>query len=449
MPLDPSIALQVRPPQFEDIGTIRMRGLQLQQAQRANDQAERDQADQRTIADIYKQSLEADGQVDSAKLVQGVAAAGLGDRIPGIQKQILADQASRTTNRKAGIDADTAQLEQHKKKLDIVNGSLSSLVANPNVTQADVINQINVMVDQGIITPDEGAKSARALPGRPEALRPYLVQKALEAAEGSKRLEALLPKHDEQDRGGTLNEGTIDPLTGVRTAGADIQKTLTPGEIQSGENARTLANAGVSYQVDNNTGQLIAVPTKPGAGAITPRPVLDANGQPVAGKTLNDSQSKALLFASRGQAANKILEDLEAKGVTRPSIIKQGAEAIPVVGGLLGAAANAVVASPEQQQVEQAQRDFINATLRRESGAAINAGEFENGKKQYFPQIGDTPEVIAQKKQNRELAMRGILAEVPEGMRGQIDQQTPPAAVAPPAPTGARPSLDAIFGKRR
>lgn len=444
MPIDPNIPLQVRAPQFEDINTIRARGLQVRGLQRADEEAQRQLAEQTTIRDLYRRATGADGQVDPVALTRSVAEAGLGDRIPEIQKANLATQTATT-------DLRTKELEQHKKKLDIVNGGLSSLLANPNVTQADVISQINVMVDQGVITADEGAKSARSLPGRPEALRPYLVQKALEGADASKRLDLLLPKRDEQDRGGTINEGTVDPLTGVRTAGADIQKTLTPGEVQGAENVRTMAGAGVQYQTDAN-GNIIALPSKPQPGQpITPRNVTDAGGANVAGKSLNDSQSKALLFASRGQAANKILEDLETKGVTRPSVIKQGAEAIPVVGGLLGAAANAVVASPEQQQVEQAQRDFINATLRRESGAAINAAEFENGKKQYFPQIGDTSEVIAQKKQNRELAMRGILAEVPEGMRGQIDQQAPPAAPAavPSTPPGARPSLDAIFGKRR
>lgn len=238
MPIDPSIALQVKAPQFDDIGTIRARGLQLRGLQRADKQAESDLAAQKTIADIYRESVGADGQVDSNRLMQSVASAGLGDRIPGIQKQILADQASRASTRKSGIDADTAQLEQHKKKLDIVNGSLSSLVANQNVTQADVLNQINVMVDQGIITAEEGAKSARALPGRPEALRPYLIQKALEAAEGSKRLDALLPKYDEQDRGGTINAGTIDPLTGTRTAGADVAKSATPGAALTDQRLR-------------------------------------------------------------------------------------------------------------------------------------------------------------------------------------------------------------------
>jgi len=55
------------------------------------------------------------------------------------------------------------------------------------------------------------------------------------------------------------------------------------------------------------------------------------------------------------------------------------------------------------QQFDQAQRDFINAVLRRESGAVINSDEFDNAYKQYIPKTGDSPEVLQQKKNNREL----------------------------------------------
>lgn len=55
------------------------------------------------------------------------------------------------------------------------------------------------------------------------------------------------------------------------------------------------------------------------------------------------------------------------------------------------------------QQFDQAQRDFINAVLRRESGAVINQSEFDSAYKQYIPSTGDSKEVLQQKKNNREL----------------------------------------------
>lgn len=64
--------------------------------------------------------------------------------------------------------------------------------------------------------------------------------------------------------------------------------------------------------------------------------------------------------------------------------------------------------SPEYQQARQARDDFINAQLRRESGAAIAPTEYINADKQYFPQPGDGPQVIAQKERNRQLAIEGM-----------------------------------------
>lgn len=145
-------------------------------------------------------------------------------------------------------------------------------------------------------------------------------------------------------------------------------------------------------------------------------------------KPLNDVQAKALLFGTRMQESDKVIKDLAGKNVTQPGLIKRAAEAVPFAGSAMGTLTN-WTQSANQQSVEQAQRDFINATLRRESGAVISADEFDNGKKQYFPQPGDSEQVSRQKARNRELATQGILAEVPASRRNSLaPNQTPPAA---------------------
>jgi hypothetical protein len=60
---------------------------------------------------------------------------------------------------------------------------------------------------------------------------------------------------------------------------------------------------------------------------------------------------------------------------------------------------------------DQAERNFINAVLRRESGAAIAPSEFESARKQYFPQPGDSKAVLAQKRQNRLLVQQNFVNE--------------------------------------
>ena len=58
-----------------------------------------------------------------------------------------------------------------------------------------------------------------------------------------------------------------------------------------------------------------------------------------------------------------------------------------------------------------ASRNFIAAVLRKESGAAISDGEYLNGLKQYFPQVGNTAEVISDKEALRSAAITGMYRE--------------------------------------
>ncbi|MCZ3114821.1 hypothetical protein NYZ21_20500, partial [Acinetobacter baumannii] len=100
------------------------------------------------------------------------------------------------------------------------------------------------------------------------------------------------------------------------------------------------------------------------------------------GKAPTEFQSKAAMFGARAEEADRILSSLDYSPAALS--VKQAASSVPLVGGVLGAAAN-VVTSPENQRAEQAQRDFINAVLRQESGALIGEAEFDNARKQYFP----------------------------------------------------------------
>lgn len=176
----------------------------------------------------------------------------------------------------------------------------------------------------------------------------------------------------------------------------------------------------------------------------TAQQVTGPNGLPLvkgsaggANKTMTEGQAKANLFGTRMTEANKIFDELAAQGITRVNQLKRGADSLPVVGPMLGMAANATVVSPGQQRLEQAQRDFINAVLRRESGAVIADSEFANAAQQYFPQPGDSPAVVQQKRLNRERAAQLLLMEVPASVREQSAAIVPQSAPAAPAAPGA------------
>jgi len=160
------------------------------------------------------------------------------------------------------------------------------------------------------------------------------------------------------------------------------------------------------FQVENPA--LHIVQSGEGFAAVNPRnaiaqPVMvqgAAGGgapTPLAGpaKAPTEDQAKAAGYANRMLQANAVLEKLNFEPSRAGNIIA----AIPGANPIL---------STQRQQVEQAQRNFINAVLRRESGATIQPHEFESAAKQYFPQVGDKPEVLEQKRQNRALAIEGL-----------------------------------------
>jgi hypothetical protein len=118
----------------------------------------------------------------------------------------------------------------------------------------------------------------------------------------------------------------------------------------------------------------------------------------LAGAGMNESQSKAAGFADRMAASDAIINRLAAEGT---DLYNRMASGVPLAGNYL--------VSEEFKQFDQAKRDFVNAILRRESGAVIADSEFDNADKQYFPQPNDGPDVIAQKAANRARATLGIM----------------------------------------
>jgi len=141
-----------------------------------------------------------------------------------------------------------------------------------------------------------------------------------------------------------------------------------------------------------------------------------ADGKPLPGKDkpLTEGQAKAVAFAARMASANSTLAELEKAGRT---VSTPGSRTGFGVGNVVN-----VVNTAAGQQLDQAKRDFVNAVLRRESGAVISDSEFSNADKQYFPQIGDSKEVIRQKERNRTVALEGMKADIPKAYMGEFER---------------------------
>jgi GH24 family phage-related lysozyme (muramidase) len=221
------------------------------------------------------------------------------------------------------------------------------------------------------------------------------------------------------DIGGSIQDR--NPYTGE--VYGTTPKTMTPGETASNAVARGnlavaqgnlgVARAGLDlrrqesqqgkWQYDPARGGLVNI----GTGEFKPA---TQNGVPIGAKEspITESQANANIYASRATEANRILAEIG--GAYQPAKInaQQALASTPLVGGVLGWAGNKAL-TDNDQMVAQAQRDFINAVLRKESGAVIAQSEFDNAAKQYFPQPGDSEAVIVQKARNRETALRGLV----------------------------------------
>lgn len=123
-------------------------------------------------------------------------------------------------------------------------------------------------------------------------------------------------------------------------------------------------------------------------GGVTP----EARRKPVTGAERNN-----LGFYQRAAQAEEIAAPLET-AIANMSLREQAwLQAMPNFAQ-----------SKENQMYRQAQRAFTEARLRKESGAAIPEGEYENDARTYFAQPGDGPDVIKQKQAARKQVLEGM-----------------------------------------
>lgn len=216
----------------------------------------------------------------------------------------------------------------------------------------------------------------------------------------------LVPVVNVPEKPMTMSEGQtlVDPRTGQVISNIPKEKnpvTLSEGQVLvNPTTGNMIATGGMKNDVAKNNSQREAEADRLGLQGDDRTQYIFNGKVPSQAEKQTDGQANAALYASRMREAENILSkpEVQAASMDRMQIAKSKA---PLGIG------NSLV-TKEYQMADQAKRDFINATLRRESGAAISPSEFDNAEKQYFPQPGDKPEVLSQKAANRKTAMEGI-----------------------------------------
>lgn len=435
MPLDPSIPLRARGP-VAPVNPLELAGqtYQLRDLAMKSQAMQRAQSREQTIADLYRTNVGADGTINAPGMTQGLAQSGYGDAIPGFTKQ-QAEAGKATTDQQA------SSLALHQQKLKIINSTLGALAMDPDLNHDKVIAAISQLVNQGVATADEGAQAVRDLPG-PKSLRAHIIAQAAKSLDAEKQLAMSLPKYDEQDRGGAINEGTIDPATGIRTAGPDIQKTMAPRDV-------ALANRVEAGKFGPEEADLL--------GAIAERGISLPAG--LRSKEQQIATLRSLVARNPGKTSEEIADALATGqlqfGVDRKATTVAAAAAGKVALGLneikefapqvleasakvargsflpytkLAQMSDAQLNDPNLRDMKLTIQALLNAYDQVAARAGTDVGKREEAHKMLTS--ADSPEVLA-----RAVERFGIEAEAAERAAQKATQA--PSRLGPPRPTGA------------
>lgn len=153
-----------------------------------------------------------------------------------------------------------------------------------------------------------------------------------------------------------------------------------PGTLQDWESSK---KGGMSVQFDPTTG---AFTMQQGANI----------------KPMTEAQSKDAVFATRAEGAlTKLEPNANALMETGSAIGSQ----VPLIGNRLK--------SEAYQQAEQAGKEFLQAILRKDTGAAITPQETDEYGSVYLPRPGDSEKTLEQKKSSRRRALEALKAGMP------------------------------------
>lgn len=222
------IGAQVKVPEINPLTTVGQAATALQ-ALNQNKLFQQEFGARSAIGPIYQQSIDPKtGKLDTNKLLS------LASQNPNVAFKAgeLAAEALGREQTQLGISG--AELEQATKRRQAFMDATSSLLADPQVGQADatprVLSATSDLIGQGILTPEQGIQALVSFPKDPAQQREWLTRIFLNSLPAGERGAAMFGQPQMVETGAAIVPTAVSPLTGTRPIGAPIAKTLTPGE---------------------------------------------------------------------------------------------------------------------------------------------------------------------------------------------------------------------------
>lgn len=405
-------------------------------------------ASRQATNEAYRRATRPDGTIDQGILLSTLAQLNAGDSIPGVQKANL--DLAKTKGEIDYKNAETAKVtgENLLNGLKMADNSIASLLAKPDVNERDVYAEVGRLVKLGAfnaqaahtgVTPDQFARDMLStLPvGNPEALRGWLTQAGMRTADASKRLELSLPKYDEQDRGATINQGTVNLLTGQRTAGVgpenNVTKTNTPDAALKSKTDLQIAGMVDARQRETNDinreasqSQIVDGPNGPmvvNKATTLARPVATIDGQPLLNK---DSPA-----AKNAQMADKMTGQISlARDLIKNATSSGAGRLIDKVGDFVGVSTKGADAAAALETLS----GWMTSNVPRMEGPQSNA-DVETYKTM-AARVGDRGMPVSQR-----LAALDTLEQLIQKYSGKPGTGPQGMVVPPPPPAGSGPRL--------
>lgn len=189
----------------------------------------------------------------------------------------------------------------------------------------------------------------------------------------------------------TINGRLVDAQTGQEIANFP-EEPKKPSAVQEYEYAKTQGFPGTFQDWEASKKGGMSLTVDPATGQVSFQ-----QGNNI--KPLTEGQSKDATFSTRAEGALPLIDKY---GDALTSLPESVAGQAPVVGNFMK--------SPEFQQAEQAGKEFLQAILRKDTGAAITKEETDEYGSVYLPRPGDSPELLAQKKASRTRALEALKA---------------------------------------